>query len=295
MWRTTANWAPGACPTMVAAGKGLLTLLMRLVDCTGRLLTCRVLDALSIGSLPDRPACRTRVSWCLNDGQPLRSLHKRATAALVVHTHDWSPPGYGCWSSEIGVIVFQIRIHGRGGQGVVTAAEMLSVAAFREGRHAQAFPSFGSERMGAPVLAFCRIDDSEIRSREPVAEPDALIIQDPTLLHAAGLFDGLAPQGYVILNTSRSLDELGIGHLVGALPPGHVRTVGATELALTHIGRPIPNAILLAAFAAVTGAIGLEAVLAAIREKVPSAVGEKNVAAAVAAYEALWEKESVAC
>ena len=79
--------------------------------------------------------------------------------------------------------MFQIRIHGRGGQGVVSAAEMMSVAAFIEGRHAQAFPSFGSERMGAPVMAFCRIDDKEIRLREPVLEPDALIIQDPTLLH----------------------------------------------------------------------------------------------------------------
>ena len=79
--------------------------------------------------------------------------------------------------------MFQVRIHGRGGQGVVTAAELLSIAAFREGRHAQAFPSFGSERTGAPVMAFCRIDDRQIRLREPVLEPDALIIQDPTLLH----------------------------------------------------------------------------------------------------------------
>ena len=69
--------------------------------------------------------------------------------------------------------MFQVRIHGRGGQGVVTGAEMLSVAAFLEGRHAQAFPSFGSERMGAPVVAFCRIDDKEIRLREPILEPDA--------------------------------------------------------------------------------------------------------------------------
>ncbi|PIX74739.1 MAG: 2-oxoacid:acceptor oxidoreductase, partial [Rhodocyclales bacterium CG_4_10_14_3_um_filter_68_10] len=79
--------------------------------------------------------------------------------------------------------MFQVRIHGRGGQGVVTGAEMLSVAAFLEGEYAQAFPSFGSERTGAPVVAFCRIDRKEIRLREPIIEPDALIIQDPTLLH----------------------------------------------------------------------------------------------------------------
>jgi pyruvate ferredoxin oxidoreductase gamma subunit len=77
--------------------------------------------------------------------------------------------------------MFEIRIHGRGGQGVVTAAELLSVAAFNEGRHAQAFPSFGSERTGAPVVAFCRVDDKPIRVREPVAEPGALILADSTL------------------------------------------------------------------------------------------------------------------
>jgi pyruvate ferredoxin oxidoreductase gamma subunit len=79
--------------------------------------------------------------------------------------------------------MFEIRIHGRGGQGVVTAAELLSAAAFAGGRHAQAFPSFGSERTGAPVVSFCRIDDKPIRLREPVMRPDVLIIQDPTLLH----------------------------------------------------------------------------------------------------------------
>ncbi|MCG8653319.1 MAG: 2-oxoacid:acceptor oxidoreductase family protein, partial [Pirellulales bacterium] len=80
--------------------------------------------------------------------------------------------------------MFQVRIHGRGGQGVVTAAELLSIAAFLEGKHAQAFPSFGSERMGAPVVSFCRLDDKEIRLREPIDAPDAVIIQDPTLLHS---------------------------------------------------------------------------------------------------------------
>ena len=87
--------------------------------------------------------------------------------------------------------MFQVRIHGRGGQGVVTAAELLSVAAFEEGRYAQAFPTFGSERTGAPVVSFCRIDDRPIRVREPIVEPDALIVQDPTLLHQVDLFAAL--------------------------------------------------------------------------------------------------------
>jgi pyruvate ferredoxin oxidoreductase gamma subunit len=101
--------------------------------------------------------------------------------------------------------VFQIRIHGRGGQGVVTGAGLLSVAAFLEGRHAQAFPSFGSERTGAPVMAFCRIDDRVIRLREPVLNPDALVIQDATLLHQVDLFSGLQGGGMVLLNSPRRL------------------------------------------------------------------------------------------
>ena len=93
--------------------------------------------------------------------------------------------------------MFQVRIHGRGGQGVVTGAEMLSIAAFRGGNHAQAFPSFGSERTGAPVVAFCRMDDKEIRLREPIMEPDALIIQDPTLLNQVEVLSGLKKDGYI--------------------------------------------------------------------------------------------------
>lgn len=183
--------------------------------------------------------------------------------------------------------MFQTRIHGRGGQGVVTAAELLSVAAFLEGKHAQAFPSFGSERMGAPVVAFCRIHDGEIRSREPVMQPDAIIIQDPTLLHSVDVFDGLAHDGYVLLNTSKTLDQLHIGELLVRYPPGHVRTVPATDLALAHIGRPIPNAALLGGFAAMTAVIDLDAVKAAITQKFPGAVGEKNISAATAAFDAV--------
>src|SRR5512139_3578839 len=124
--------------------------------------------------------------------------------------------------------MFQIRIHGRGGQGVVTAAELLSVAGFREGRHAQAFPSFGSERTGAPVVAFCRLDDKPIRLREPVMEPDALIIQDPTLLHQVNVFAGLRPDGYMLINTSRSCAEVGIDELVGRRSPDRFCAVPAT-------------------------------------------------------------------
>ena len=183
--------------------------------------------------------------------------------------------------------MFQVRIHGRGGQGVVSAAEMLSVAAFDEGRFAQAFPSFGSERMGAPVMAFCRIDSREIRLREPVVEPDALIIQDPTLLHQVDLFNGLKPGGYILVNSTRGFEELGIGELTRAFPGGHLCVVPATELALKHVGRAVPNAALLGGFAAITGELALASVENAIRRKFAGAVGEGNVAAARAAYEAV--------
>lgn len=173
--------------------------------------------------------------------------------------------------------MFQTRIHGRGGQGVVTAAELLSVAAFLEGRYAQAFPTFGSERTGAPVVAFCRIDDHEIRVREPVAEPDALIIQDATLLRGADILRGLKPGGTVLINSTRDVPELGV--------PAY--TVPATELAMRHLGRPVPNIALLGAFCAVTDVVSLASVQAAIRAAFPEGVAEGNVAAAVAAHDQL--------
>lgn len=166
---------------------------------------------------------------------------------------------------------------------MVTAAELLSVAAFREGRHAQAFPSFGSERTGAPVVSFCRIADVPIRVREPVVAPDALIVQDVTLLRLPVL-TGLVPRGYLLLNTSRTPAALGLAGAQAALPPGHLVCVPATELALEHVGRAVPNVPLLGAFAALTGLISLESVCAAIDERFGGRVGQGNAAAARAAY-----------
>jgi pyruvate ferredoxin oxidoreductase gamma subunit len=180
--------------------------------------------------------------------------------------------------------MFQVRIHGRGGQGVVTAAEMLSVAGFREGRHAQAFPSFGSERTGAPVVAFCRLDRKPIRLREPILAPDALIIQDPTLLHQVAVFDGVPREAYILINTGRTFEELDLEDIVAGFRAERLCTVPATEIALKHVGRPLPNAALLGGFAAQTRQISLEAVSAAIRERFPTKVAEANVAAAAEAY-----------
>ena len=180
--------------------------------------------------------------------------------------------------------MLQVRIHGRGGQGVVTAAEMLSIAAFGQGRHAQAFPSFGSERTGAPVVAFCRIDDREIRLREPILAPDVLIVQDPTLLHQVDVFQGLQPDGYVLINSRRSFDQLGLADIARRFRHERLITVPATEIALKHLGRPLPNAVLLGGFAALSGLVSLEAVGHAIRGKFAGAVAENNVAAAAEAW-----------
>ncbi len=186
--------------------------------------------------------------------------------------------------------MLEVRIHGRGGQGAVTAAEMLSVAAFREGRHAQAFPSFGSERTGAPVVSFCRIDDEPIRAREPIAEPDALIVQDPTLLHQVDVFSGLQADGYILINSSRGLDELGLSDLAQRFRPERMLTVAATELARRYLGRPLPNAVLLGGFAALTGLVSIDSVEAAIRDRFAEKLAAGNCEAARAAYDDVRER-----
>ncbi|RFO97347.1 2-oxoacid:acceptor oxidoreductase [Rhodoferax lacus] len=207
--------------------------------------------------------------------------------------------------------MLQIRIHGRGGQGVVTAAEMLSLAAFEQGHHAQAFPSFGSERTGAPVVAFCRIDSREIRLREPVLAPDVVIVQDPTLLHQVDVFQGLKPDGYVLINTRKSFDELGLSDMVQRFRHERLTTVPATDIALKLLGRPLPNAVLLGGFAALisrraapetddplggraersedlgaslSGMVTLEAVEHAINHKFSGKVAAGNVAGAKEAF-----------
>lgn len=186
--------------------------------------------------------------------------------------------------------MFQVRIHGRGGQGVVTAAEMLSIAAFEEGRHAQAFPSFGSERTGAPVVAFCRIADREIRLREPIMEPDALIIQDPTLLHQVDVFAGLKKEGYILINTNKTFEQLGLADFVRERHPERLCTLAATEIALRLVGRPVPNVPLLGGFAAISGLIRLESVIKAINDKFSGKVAAGNIAAASEAYKTVREE-----
>lgn len=187
--------------------------------------------------------------------------------------------------------MFQVRIHGRGGQGVVSAAEMLSIALFHEGRHAQAIPSFGSERMGAPVEAYVRISEWEIELREPVAEPDMLIIQDPSLIHGVDVFSGLSSTGYVLINSARTLDELGIADRLSSLPDGHVHCLPGTELAMEYLQRSTPNTVLLGAFAGILEKFTLGSLNAAIEQKFTGSVAEKNKLAAKAAFNLVREQQ----
>ena len=185
--------------------------------------------------------------------------------------------------------MFQIRIHGRGGQGAVSAAQIISVAAFYQDKYSMAFPSFGSERAGAPVTAYVRIDDHDIELREPVLDPDFLIVQDSTLFRGVDVFSGLKPDGRLLINSTRSAEELGVGDAVRDLPLGHVVSLPATELALKHIRRPKPNIVLMGGFAAMTGMLELDAMDKAIMDKFPGQLGEANVRAARAAYETVLE------
>jgi pyruvate ferredoxin oxidoreductase gamma subunit len=162
---------------------------------------------------------------------------------------------------------------------------MLSIAAFFEERHAQAFPSFGSERTGAPVVAFCRIADKEIRLREPILEPDCLIVQDPTLFKVIDVFAGLRDGGYLLVNTNKTFAELHIAQIAERLPKGHAVIVPATEIAMKHVGRPVPNAALLGAFAALTDFVQLGSVERAIEQALSGGIGAANIAAAREAHE----------
>jgi len=178
--------------------------------------------------------------------------------------------------------MIQIRLHGRGGQGVVTAAELIAISAFYQGKESQAFPSFGVERTGAPIEAFARIDDSLIRTREHVYKPDVLIIQDPTLLGTVDVTKGCNNKTKVIINTTKSKNEININ-----LPPENIYTLDATKIALEELGRNIVNTVILGAFAKVTGLVSIESLKKAIEEKFkpkgPELVN-KNIKAIERAY-----------
>jgi len=175
--------------------------------------------------------------------------------------------------------VKEVRIHGRGGQGSVTAAELLAVAAFEDGQFSQAFPFFGVERRGAPVTAFARLSDKKIRLRSQIYEPDYVIVQDATLISAVDVTAGLKPNGIVIVNSEKSAEDVGLDAGID------VRTIDATGIALDIIGRPIVNTTLLGAFAGATGEISIDSIKQSVLARFPGKIGEVNVQAAEKAYQ----------
>jgi pyruvate ferredoxin oxidoreductase gamma subunit len=179
---------------------------------------------------------------------------------------------------------FQVRFHGRDGQGVMTAAELLSVAALVEGRDALAFPSFRSGPAGPRVVAFCRIGGSPIRPRESIGKPDGLIVQDPEAPQLADLCDGLKPDGYLLVNSARTIEELGLDEVVTALRPDRRLSMPASEIAREYLGLPIADAALVGGFAALSGCVSLESVASSIRERFPGQTGDGDVAAAEAGF-----------
>jgi len=180
----------------------------------------------------------------------------------------------------MGIFLRELRIHGRGGQGSVTAAELIAVAAFEGGAFAQAFPAFGVERRGAPVQAFVRFDDKVIRKRSQVYEPDYIIVQDSTLIKDVNVFQGVKKGGIVIVNTEKTPGY--------SVPEGvKLITIDATSIALRTLGLPITNTSLMGAFAAATGEIKFSALENALKHRFPKELAIKNIEAARVAYDAV--------
>lgn len=181
---------------------------------------------------------------------------------------------------------FEIRWHGRGGQGAVTAAMVLANAAIYEGKYAQAFPEFGAERRGAPVRAYTRVADAPIRTRSPILAPDVVVVLDPSLPKEIYL-EGLKEGGVLLVNTKKSPEEfeesMGIGGKY------RVYTVDATRIALEVLGLPIVNTAMVGALVKVLPIVSLESVERAILDTFPGRIGERNVAAVRAAYESVFE------
>lgn len=178
--------------------------------------------------------------------------------------------------------MLEICFHGRGGQGAVVASQMLAIAAFREGMHSQALSIPGPERRGAPVVSFVRIDNTPVRLKCRIYEPDHIIILDAALLQFINIIGSLKDGGWIVVNSNKKPEEMGFPSKF------KVATIDANSIALKHrLGTaqaPIVNTAVLGAFAKVTGIVGLEAVSEAIREGAP-AKKEENVAAVRDAYE----------
>jgi 2-oxoacid:acceptor oxidoreductase gamma subunit (pyruvate/2-ketoisovalerate family) len=185
-------------------------------------------------------------------------------------------------SEEQTALLKEIRIHGRGGQGGVTAAELLAKAAFKEGKWVQAIPFFGAERRGVPVKAFARLSDAPIRIRSQVYNPDYVIVLDSSLMEIADVTEGLKKDGIVIINTVKKPEEIVIKNFRLAMVDA---TEIALELQLLVTGLPVLNTPMLGAFSKATEEVKLESILEVTRQEWSGEAGEKNAKAASIAYE----------
>ena len=175
--------------------------------------------------------------------------------------------------------MIEIRLHGRGGQGAVTASRIIATAAYEEGQYSQAIPMYGTERRGAPLTAFVRLDDQRVRERSLVHDPDISIVLDPLIAKQQAVVDNLKPGGLVILNTAYGPEDVKLGG------DFKVATVDATTIALETLGRPITNTAILGAFAKATGLLKTESIEKAIKKYFPGRLGDMNIAAVRRSYE----------
>jgi pyruvate ferredoxin oxidoreductase gamma subunit len=175
--------------------------------------------------------------------------------------------------------MIEIRWHGRGGQGAVTSAEMLALAAISEGNYAQAFPSFGPERRGAPVQAFVRVGSKPIRDRSSITEPDVVVVLDPGLLKIVDVTSGLKPEGIVIINTVKTSRQIRDEFKI----KGRIATVGATKIAQEVLGVPITNTTMIGAVIRATSVVKVESVFEPLRQRF-GRLGDRNIEAMKRAF-----------
>ena len=174
--------------------------------------------------------------------------------------------------------MIEIRFDGRGGQGAVTAAEILAKAAFEDGKYSQAFPFFGVERRGAPVMAFTRIDDKPIQIRYQVQNPDYVVVLDDGLLDVIDVFSGIKENSKVVINTNKK-DK------IDKTKCKETYDIDATGIALENLGVPIVNTVMLGSFAKKSGEVTLDSIIKVINETFPQKLAEKNSKAATIAFE----------
>jgi pyruvate ferredoxin oxidoreductase gamma subunit len=186
--------------------------------------------------------------------------------------------------------LIEIRWHGRGGQGAVTSAEILAEAAISEGNYAQAFPSFGPERRGAPVQAFVRISAGQpIRIRSSITNPDIVVVLDPGLLRAVNVASGLKPGGVLIINTIKTSAQIHQEFNIQA----RLATVGGTKIALEQLGVPITNTTMIGAVMKVAEVVKMDSLIPPINKRF-GRLAEKNVSALKRAYaETIIEESAV--